>query len=150
MCAPFERFLRETYGKDDQKQEVDIGNVVELEPQIFRYEAERSVLGRPYLVATKTCKKSAFVIPCGLWRGYVEIYRSRSSQATITASVICRILVSLRTTKIGTIHGIGASRFPLLFLGSCTLVKSIHDAMAFPSRSKTCGSLSCPPDALCR
>ena len=40
-----------TYAENDDEEEVDVGDIVELVIQILRDEAERRVLGRPYLVA---------------------------------------------------------------------------------------------------
>lgn len=51
-----------TYRKDDQEQEVHVRNVMELEPQILGYEAERRVLGRPDLISAILFARVAILI----------------------------------------------------------------------------------------
>ena len=45
----FRRRREGTHAQDNNEQEVDVGDVVELEPQVLGYEAERRVFGGSYL-----------------------------------------------------------------------------------------------------
>ena len=65
-----------TYGKDNQKEEVDVRDVMELEKQVLRYEIERCVLGCPYLVSPKMLDWITLLVN-SVWReGNVEKQRS--------------------------------------------------------------------------
>jgi hypothetical protein len=63
----------DTYAENDDEQEVDVGDVVELEPQVLGYEAEGRVLGGSYLVAGVLCEGVAFFVALRLGKGYVEV-----------------------------------------------------------------------------
>jgi len=63
----------ETYTKDDDEQEVDIGNVVELEPQILGHKAEGRVFGGSYLVACVLCRGVAVGVALRLWQRHVDV-----------------------------------------------------------------------------
>lgn len=41
---------RQTYSKNDQEEEVHVGDVVKLEPNVLRNETDRCILGRPDLI----------------------------------------------------------------------------------------------------
>lgn len=41
------------YLQDDNEEEIDVGNVVKLKPQVLRYEAQWSVLRRSNLVSSE-------------------------------------------------------------------------------------------------
>lgn len=62
-----------THAQDNDKQEVDIGDVVELEPQVLGYEAEGRVFGGSYLVAGVVCEGLAFFVALCLGQGHVEV-----------------------------------------------------------------------------
>lgn len=62
-----------TYTQNDDEQEVDVCNVVELEPQVLRDEAEGRVFCGSYLVAGILCDGMAFVVALGLRQGHVEV-----------------------------------------------------------------------------
>ena len=70
MCR---RSRKGTHAQYNNEQEVDIGDVVELEPQVLRYEAERRVFGGSYLVAGVLCERVAFFVAFCLRQGDIEV-----------------------------------------------------------------------------
>jgi hypothetical protein len=67
------RSRRGTYTQDDDEQKVDVGDIVELEPQILGNEAERRVLGGSYLVARVVCNGVAVFVALSLRQRRVEV-----------------------------------------------------------------------------
>ena len=63
-----------TYTQDNDKQEVDVSDIVKLKPQVLRNEAQWSVLGCPYLVAYEDLLIIAFFRLCFVWERYVHPY----------------------------------------------------------------------------
>jgi hypothetical protein len=57
----------ETYYQDIIKKEEDIGNVVELEPDVFWYERQRGILGRPDLVPRISLRGIALFVLAVIW-----------------------------------------------------------------------------------
>jgi len=82
---PSRKKRKRTYAEDDDEQEVDVGDVVELEPQILGYEAEGRVFCRSYLVAGVVCERVAFWIALFLGQGQVEV----DSPATVLLFSAC-------------------------------------------------------------
>jgi hypothetical protein len=64
---------RGTYTEDDDEQKVDVGDVVELEPQVLGHEAERCVFGGSYLVARVVCNGVTVVVALCLRQRRVEV-----------------------------------------------------------------------------
>ena len=60
-----------THPKNNDKEEIDIGNIVELEPQVLGHETEGRVFGRSYLVAGVVCEWVAFWIALFLGGAYL-------------------------------------------------------------------------------
>ena len=66
-----------TYSKNDQEEEIDIGNVMELEPQVFGYETQRGILRRSDFVPGKLHSRMIVFI-FGLWRErHIEVDLAR-------------------------------------------------------------------------
>lgn len=64
-----------TYTKNNDEQEIDVGDVVELKPQVFRYESQCGVFGGSYLVARIVDFWFALLVSCALGKGPVEVDR---------------------------------------------------------------------------
>jgi hypothetical protein len=64
------------YIKDNDEQEVDVRNVVELQPNVLRDESQRSVFGCPDLVPGVGEFQVAFFIAFGFGDRDVEVNRS--------------------------------------------------------------------------
>jgi len=56
-----------TYSEDDNEYEVDIGNVVKLEPKILRDEADGCILGRSDLVPGILGERMSLLVASALW-----------------------------------------------------------------------------------
>lgn len=52
-----------TYREDYDEEEVDVGDVVELKPQVLRNESQRRILGSPDFVPGELSKGTTFSIP---------------------------------------------------------------------------------------
>ena len=66
-----------TYAENNDEKEVDVGNVVELKPQVLWYETQRCVFRGPYLVPRVTLLDVSLFIFCFVGKGDVHIDRSR-------------------------------------------------------------------------
>jgi hypothetical protein len=62
-----------TYTEDGNKQKVDVGNIVELEPQVFGYKTERGIFGRPDFVPRVFCNDVAVFVSCIGWQRLIEV-----------------------------------------------------------------------------
>ena len=66
-----------TYTENNDEKEVDVGNVVELKPQVLWYETQGGVFSGPYLVPRVALLDVSFFIFCFVGKGDVHIDRSR-------------------------------------------------------------------------
>ena len=66
-----------TYIENDDEKEVDVGNVVELKPQVLWYETQRCIFRGPYLVPRVTLLDVSLFVFCFVGKGDVHIDRSR-------------------------------------------------------------------------
>jgi len=66
-----------TYTENNDEKEVDVGNVVELKPQVLWYETQRCIFRGPYLVPRVTLLDVSLFVFCFVGKGDVHIDRSR-------------------------------------------------------------------------
>lgn len=72
------RVAGDTYGKDNEEKEIYVRNVVELVPQVLRYETQWCVLRRPNLIPLITCGRMAIGIDSIGWQCHIDKHRARA------------------------------------------------------------------------
>lgn len=135
------RIARKTYHKNDQKQEENIGDVVELKPQVLRDERQRCIFGRPDFVSRKLLKRMALLVP--ELRGQRNVEEQCSAFLIVARGVAVCVTLALTFALVGRVrvigvvgvvvvvpflpHRITTSRMPLLFGRTCPLVYPVYD-----------------------
>jgi hypothetical protein len=125
-----------TYTENNDEKEVDVGNVVELKPQVLWYETQGCIFSGPYLVPRVTLPDVSLFIFCFVGKGDVHVDRSRF-RPDRRAGILC--LLSVR------------ANFGVL----CTLCRrsgfvSIENRETFPHAALARSSLGGPPHPLGR
>ena len=105
-----------TYVQDNNKQEIHVGDVMELEPDVLRDEGERGVLGGTDLVSRIVIIGETLLISFSFGNRDVEI------NSTVNAAVIIVVVTSPRTR---------GPRFVLLILRIGMPVETVHDRDPF-------------------
>lgn len=67
-----------TYNKDNEEKEEDVGNVLELKPQVLWDEGQWGVFGCPDLVTRKLVKRIAILVEEVRWQRQIEVQLSRT------------------------------------------------------------------------
>ena len=62
-----------TYTKNNDEEKVQVGDIVELEPQIFRDEAQRGVFGSSDLVSAKSLLVVSLFRLCLIWQRHIHV-----------------------------------------------------------------------------
>jgi hypothetical protein len=88
-----------TYSENDEEQEKDVGDVVELEPQVFRDEGYRGILGRSNLVPGEKLPWQAILIKQVLRKRLVEKEQARG------ALLLILLLMPLQCLVVGVPYG---------------------------------------------
>lgn len=127
-----------TYAEDNDEKEVDVGNVVELKPQVLWYETQGRVFRGPYLVPRVTLLDMSLFIFCFVGKGDVHVDRSRFRPVR-RAGILRAYLLSVRAN----------------FGVMCLLCRrsgfvSIKDRETFPHAALARSSLGGPPHPLDR
>lgn len=62
-----------THSENDNENEVDVGDVVQLKPQVLGHETDGCVFGRPDLVSLERLQRTALVIACFCRQSAIDI-----------------------------------------------------------------------------
>lgn len=115
-----------TYVQYNDKKEIHISNIMELEPDIFGDEGDRSIFGRADLISRIVVIGDALFIAFRLRHGDVEV------DATVDTRTLALGLPS-RTTGLG-----------FFILVVMPLVQAIHDGDPFPHAPGAVGACGGP------
>lgn len=132
-----------TYTQDDDEQEVDVSDVVELEPQILGYETERRVFGCSYLVARVVGDGVSVVVAFRLGQGHVEV----DSPAWV---LLVASSVGARGRMVTGTAGLFAQRVSLLSARAYAPVQALLEGVALVVSLDACGPVCCPSYPLYR
>ena len=127
-----------TYTENNDEKEVDVGNVVELKPQVLWYETQGCVFSGPYLVPRVTLFDVSLFVFCFIGKGDVHVDRSRF-RPDRRAGTLRRYLLSVRAN-----FGVMC-----LLCRRCGFM-SIENREAFPRAALARSSLGGPPHPLDR
>lgn len=146
VAAACRRVPSGAHREDDDEEKVDIGDILELKPQILRNEAEGRILGRADLVPLELGAGPAMLIPGIGWQGNVEEDPSPHVRG------LAAVLVGLGSfgRHRGAVDRLRPARFPLLRARGGPPVETVDDLVALASSAVARLSLRRPSDALDR
>lgn len=128
----------ETYVENNDKQEIDVGDVVELKPDIIGNKSQRRILGRPDLVSRVAIIKETLFISFGFGNRDIEV------NSTIGARFI--VVLGGRVAIVG---GTGDSGLALLIGQMRASVEAIQDGDPFSHATRAAHACCCPSLAFC-
>lgn len=129
-----------TYHKDNNEQEEDVGNVLELEPEVLRDEGQGRVLGRPDLVSRVRLRWVAVLVEHFFWQREVEEQPPRRRAVRL----VLRRLFFLPQHSIFLSDGSRAARLSLLLRRRRLVAYPVHDGQPFQARAPDRQPPSCP------
>lgn len=127
------------YRKNDDEQEVDVGNVVELEPDVLGHETQRRVFGGSDLVSDELRKGIALFVAGVIGQRLVE--EDAACRARCLAGIICLFFLLECRLEICA----GGFSFDSSIAVRCTSAgEASKYRLAFLPALRACRPLCCP------